>query len=109
MFYIYIYICVCIDFCVCVLILILSFFLSNADMDSNDGIYYNQVVENISREISSLSHLWNKFDRKHGFHPAFIDEHLCVLDEMKMNVKYLLHVQMREARRKFLNFNMFFI
>ena len=69
-------------------------------MDNNDGIYYNQAVANISRLISLVSYIRNNLDRKHGFHPTFIDEHLRVLDEMKMNVKYLLHVHMREAGRK---------
>ena len=69
-------------------------------MNNNDGIYYKQAVANISRLINFISYLWNKLNRKHGFHPTFIDEHLRVLDEMKMNVKYLLHVHMREAGRK---------
>ena len=55
-----------------VLFFILSLFVSNIDMDNNDGIYYNQAVENISRLVIFLSYLNNKLDRKHGFHPSFI-------------------------------------
>lgn len=75
-------------------------YLSKEDMDNNDVIYYAKVMCNIVGAISFLSYLQNKFDRKHGIHPAFIDENLRVLDETEMNVKYLLHVHQRESQRK---------
>lgn len=76
------------------------FNLSNVDMYNNDVIYYSRTVHNIAGVISFLSYLWKNFDRKHGFHPSFIDEHLRVLDEMKTHVKYLLHVHQRESGRR---------
>ena len=86
--------------CMSLLIFLLLFCLSNEDMDNNDVIDYSKTVHNIDGAISFLSYLRNKFDRKHGFHPTFIDEHLHVLDETKTHVKYLLDVHQRGSGRR---------
>lgn len=85
-----IYMCVCVRaylFDMYLLIFLLFFCLSNVDMDNNDVIYYSIIVHNIVGAISFLCYLQNKFDREHGFHPSFIDDHICVLDETKTHVK----------------------
>ena len=61
-------------------------------MENNDVIYYGRTMRNIAGMIIFISYLRNTFDRKHGFHPTFIDDHICELDQMKTHVKYLLHV-----------------
>jgi len=81
-------------------ILLLLFCLSNANMDNNDVIYYSRTMHNIVGVISFLSYLRNNFVRKHEFHPAFIYDHIHVLDELKTHVKYLLHVHQRESGRR---------
>ena len=57
--YYYLFVHVFIDFA-------FVFCLSNADIDSNDVIYYSRIVHNIVGAISFLSYLRNKFDRKIG-------------------------------------------
>ena len=97
----YVCVCVCIYLFLHVFIdFAFVFCLSNADMDNNDVICYLRTLRNIVGAISFLSYFRNKFDRKHGFHPAFVDDHIRELDQTNIHVKYLLHVHQRESGRR---------
>ena len=69
-------------------------------MDNHDGIYYIKMTKSIVATISFASYICKRLNKKHGFHPCFIDEHICVSDVMKSYVEILYHLHQREVGRK---------
>lgn len=69
-------------------------------MENNNGNYYIREINSIAKNISFVTFIHARFDRRHGFHLDFVNEHLCVLSGMKSNVQTLYHLHQRESGRK---------
>ena len=69
-------------------------------MENNVFLYYTSTVCVIAKVIHFLAYSWKRIDRKLLFHLIFVDEHCRILDEMKSDVKYLLHVHQSESSEK---------
>lgn len=69
-------------------------------MENNDGLYYIKAIKSIAETISFVTFICERFDRRHGIHPDFVDEHIRVLNGMKSDVETLYHLLQRELGRK---------
>lgn len=56
-------------------------------MVNNDGLYYILVIKSIAKTIIFVTFFRARFDRRHGFHLDFFDEHIHVLTRMKSDVE----------------------
>lgn len=83
-----------------VLILIVCFCQWFTDMENNDGHYYMKKINSIMKTIGFVTFICTRFDRRNGFHPDFVNEHIHDSSRMKLDVQNLYHFHQREFERK---------